>query len=199
MLVVATIPATLAGFLFADFIEDNLRTLWVICITSFVFALLLWFADYNDTREMTYEFISTRPKLKNIYSLIDTNYMTFFIIGCGQILALIPGVSRSGVVITFAMLLGYGRSEATRIAFLMAIPIGCMAFLYGLLQYSSNTQVALETELTSLVMVFAVAFVVTLVSAKAFLQFVDRIGMMPFVIYRILLALVIAFYILWFV
>jgi len=115
-------------------------------------------------------------------------------IGCAQALALIPGVSRSGITITCALFLGYTASAAARFSFLLAIPViaGAMVFIApDLWRESSNVTWGLS--LWSAVLISAVTAYATI---DAFLRWVARVGLMPFVYYRIglgmlLLALII--------
>ena len=112
------------------------------------------------------------------------------LIGCAQALALIPGTSRSGVTITTAMALGLERQDAARFSFLLAVPVILLATAYefiGLL--GSDTQVAwLELGVGALV-----SMVVAYLSIEFFMRFVSRIGLVPFAVYRLLLAAVIAY------
>lgn len=175
VLVVATIPASIIGFVLHDFITNNLRTVEVIAISTIGFALLLGFADYKH-------------KNNSLYSI--TCWQALFI-GCMQALALIPGTSRSGITITAALLIGLNRSAATKFSMLLAIPLILAASLlqsYKLISTEQNIQWSF----------FLLGFAVSTISAWLCIHFllklVERIGMLPFIIYRIILGLLLLFY-----
>ncbi len=169
-LVVATIPAAAAGWFFADFIEQYMRTLLVIAVTTVVFGLLLGWVDYSRRGDRAQD---------------SLNWSDAILIGCSQALALVPGTSRSGVTITTALALGYSREAAVRFSFLMAIPIIALSGLY------QGTQLV-DSESVQWVPI-AIGVIVSGVSAYVcidlFLRTVQRLGMMPFVIYRLLLGI----------
>ncbi len=169
MVVVATIPAGIAGLLFNDYIEANFRSGLVIAWTTLVFGLLLWIADRKKQLH------------KNIYQI---GIITALVIGVAQAVALIPGTSRSGITITAALLIGLTRSDAARFSFFMSIPIivlGAGFKTIELLQQPSIAwlDIALGTVLSGISAYLCIHF---------FLAFIERLGMLPFVIYRLLLA-----------
>jgi len=170
-LILATIPAGLAGLLFADFIETHLRSTLVIAITTILFALLLGAADMFSAR--------SRP-------LTDFTWRAALFVGVAQAIALIPGTSRSGITITAALALGFDRPAAARFSFLMAIPIIVLSGGYKMMQLTRLEEVpwgdiALGTLLSA---------VSAYLCIHLFLTWINRIGMMPFVIYRLLLGAV---------
>ncbi|GLS26614.1 undecaprenyl-diphosphate phosphatase [Marinibactrum halimedae] len=168
MIVVATIPAGLAGLIFSDFIEENLRSSLVIAATTIIFGLLLAVAD-------------RKKQLTN--TIYDIGIASALIIGVAQAMALVPGTSRSGITITAALFLGICRSDAARFSFFMSIPIIVLSALF-------KTVEMLQEE-TILWVDIAIGTVVSGVSAYLcihwFLKFIEAIGMMPFVIYRLVL------------
>ena len=107
LVVLATIPAVLFGFLGDDWIERELRSALVIAVTTLVFGALLWAADSFGKRQ---------------FSLVRLGVIGAIFIGLAQALALIPGTSRSGITITAALALGYQREDAARFSFLLSIP-----------------------------------------------------------------------------
>ena len=170
-LILATIPAGLAGLLFADFIETHLRSTLVIAITTILFALLLGAADMFSSR--------CRP-------LTDFSWRSALFVGVAQAIALIPGTSRSGITITAALALGFDRAAAARFSFLMAIPIIVLSGGYKIMQLTRLEDVpwgdiALGTVLSA---------VAAYLCIHLFLTWINRIGMLPFVIYRLLLGAV---------
>ena len=108
MLLAATIPAGLSGLLFASQVEQYGRSLLLIGITSIGFGLLLLVSDRIGNKQRI---------------LADMNWKTALLIGFAQILALIPGTSRSGVTMTAALFCNLDRAAAARFSFLLAIPI----------------------------------------------------------------------------
>ncbi|MGF1686337.1 undecaprenyl-diphosphate phosphatase [Photobacterium japonica] len=169
MIVIATIPACIFGLFMKDIIELYLRSAWVIAITTIVFGLLLWWVDARATQ-------------KDDEYQADWKRAVF--IGLSQAAAMIPGTSRSGATMTAALYLGFTREAAARFSFLMSIPIILLAGSYlSLGLVSSDTPIQLN--------VLAIGISVSFVSAYAcihvFLKLVTRLGMLPFVIYRLLL------------
>ena len=170
--IVATIPAGLAGFLLNDFIELELRSTLVIAITTLVFGFLLWWADsrcrhHRDERQ---------------FQMRDAIW-----IGLAQALALVPGTSRSGITITAALMLGLTRQAAARFSFLLSIPLIMAA---GLLKGIELYQVGTESQISHTLVGGVIAFGAALVCIHLFLRLLDRTGMLPFVIYRLLLGVV---------
>jgi undecaprenyl-diphosphatase len=167
-IIMATVPAALVGLLAGGFIELHLRSIAVIATTTIVFGLLLGWVDWRVRGAKTLQHLTWKSAL---------------IIGLAQALALIPGTSRSGITITAALALGFDRNSAARFSFLLAIPIICLSGGYQTLQLMAESSVPW----------FEIAFG-TLVSGITaylcihyFLRLVDKIGMLPFVIYRLVL------------
>lgn len=171
MLILATIPACLFGLLMKDIIELYLRNAWVIASTTLIFALLLWWVD-------------KRAALHRDEYQADSKQALF--VGIAQALAIIPGTSRSGATITAALYLGFTREAAARFSFLMSIPIIALAGGYlGLKLLTSSEPVNLGFLLTGM----SVSFVSAYLCIHFFLKIISKMGMLPFVIYRLLLAL----------
>lgn len=164
----ATVPAGLAGLLFNDFIEQHLRTIAVIAATTMFFGVLLGLADWKG-RERT--------------SLHTLGWRQAMMIGCAQALALIPGTSRSGITITAALALGLERRAAARFSFLLSIPLIALSGGYKALELLGQNNIAWGDILLGVL----VAAISAAVCIHLFLKWIDRIGMWPFVIYRILL------------
>ncbi len=167
--ILGTIPAGLVGLAFKDVIEVHLRSPLVIAATTIIFGLLLWLADH-------------RSKLaRDEYSL---SWQDFLVIGGAQAMALIPGTSRSGITITAALLLGLTREAAARYSFLLSIPI---IVLSGLGVTKDLVESPLPVEWATLTLGTAIAAVSAFVCIHYFLAFINKMGMTPFVIYRLLL------------
>lgn len=162
----ATVPVIVGGLLLKDWVESEARTIAVIATTTVVFGILLWIAD---RRGGTQQIISWPLALG---------------IGLAQTLALVPGTSRSGVTITAALLLGLGRVSAARFSFLLAIPtIAGGALLLTLDVLQDGSTIALEKLLVGGLLAFVTAYL----AIRYFIALVDRTGMTPYVIYRLLL------------
>ncbi|PVZ65629.1 undecaprenyl-diphosphate phosphatase [Pelagibaculum spongiae] len=164
-----TIPVGLIGLLLNQFISANLRSAWVIAITTVVFGLLLGKAD------------SCCSGQRNEHQL---TFKDVLIIGAAQALALVPGTSRSGITITAALFLGFSRQAAARYSFLLSIPVIVLASGFELEQM-------LAADMTIhwgyLILATAVSCVSAYACISIFLKLMDRISMRPFVIYRLLL------------
>lgn len=167
--ILGTIPAVMAGYLCKDIIETELRSPWVIAITTIVFGVLLWLADK----------VGSRQRHETQLSWVDVG-----VIGCFQAMALIPGTSRSGITMTAGLLLGMTRRAAARFSFLLSMPL---IFASGVLQ----TRDLLVSSITIDWFALLLAVVLSALSAglciHLFLQLIERIGMLPFVIYRLAL------------
>lgn len=172
----ATIPASIIGLLLGDLIEIHLRTTVVIALTTIIFGLLLGYADRASHKAM-----DDVAKMTVTFALI---------IGFAQALALIPGTSRSGITITAALLCGLSRDSSARFSFLLAIPIILLSGVYKTLQLVSLPAV----NWGDLLLGAALSAVSAFLCIHYFLSFINRIGMMPFVIYRLILG---SFLLLW--
>lgn len=170
LVILATIPAGLAGLVFGDWIELNLRSAWVIAVTTIVFGLLLGGADWFGKRQCELPMLSWRGAL---------------LIGCAQALALIPGTSRSGITITMALMLGLTRQASARFSFLLSIPLITLSGAYKGLDLLGKQ----DTDWGMMLMGVAVSAASAGLCIHWFLKLVDRVGMLPFVIYRLMLGL----------
>ena len=178
-LALATVPAGVIGLLAGDFIEINLRTLPIIATTTLLFGVLLGIADRRTTAT----------------GFGRTLGLTMAIlIGCAQVLALVPGVSRSGVTMTAALLLGMDRQASARFSFLLSIPIIASA---GLLKVWELVDGAAAVDWVSLGLGALVSGLAAYFCIAIFLRLLNRVGFMPFVYYRIVLAAIL--YVFWLV
>ncbi len=170
----ATIPAAIAGALGESAIEDHLGQPWQIAIFLAVFAILLWIADRQPER----------------HEINGLTLRTAFAIGVSQILALMPGVSRSGITITTGRFAGLTRDGAARFSFLLLIPV-----VFGAVLFKGLKDVVLNPLPAGSIGPFIVgtlaAVAVGLVAIDVLLGYVRRHNYTPFVIYRLVLALAI--------
>jgi len=171
-LAIASVPALLIGFLAHDLVEFYLRDLRIIAWTTIGFGLVLWLAD------------AVGPKQRSIGEI---NVKSAVIIGLAQAFALIPGASRSGVTITAGRFLGFSPDAAARFSFLLSIPIIGAAGSFGVLRVASGDA---PIEWGQFVLAVVLAAVAGWLCIAAFLALLKRVGLMPFVIYRLLLGAV---------
>jgi len=172
LIIVATIPAGVAGLLLNDFISEHLRSTLVIATTTIVFGLLLWLSDNRGARSL---------------SLNQVDLKTALIVGASQALALIPGTSRSGITMTAALLLGLTRDAAARFSFLLSVPLITAA---GALKTKELLETGTDTQLQLVGFATVVAFMSAYLCIHFFLRFLERIGFLPFVVYRLALGVV---------
>ena len=170
-LVVATIPVMLVGLSFATVIDTYLRGLHTIAYATLGFGLLLGVA---------YRYRGSDGKEEPITRLDHA-----LIIGLAQALALIPGTSRSGVTITAASFLGYNIATSARFSFLLSIPVigGALA-----LMLLTQSEVLAGDAIFEIAAAMLIAGLSAYMTIAFFVGLVKRVGMMPFVIYRVLLA-----------
>ena len=168
----ATLPAGLIGLLADDFIEQRLRGIEVIAATTIIFGLLLGWADKTGARSRT---------------MLNMTWKLALVIGFAQAVALIPGTSRSGITITVALILGFNRDTSARFSFLLSMPIIVAAGGLKTLQLVESTVTVPWLEIISGAVLSGVTAYLCI---YAFLKLLDKMGMMPFVIYRLLLGAV---------
>ena len=171
LVLLATLPALVTGFLFNDIIERYLRSIKVIAMTTIVFGLLLWYADAKGVQEKKNDRMS---------------WTSAMAVGMAQALALIPGTSRSGVTMTTSLLLGFDRQSAARFSFLLSIPLIGAAGVYKTLELMQAAQSPVWSELLTGV---ALSGVSAYLCIHFFLRLLDRVGMLPFVLYRLVLGM----------
>lgn len=180
LLVWATLPAVIIGFLGKDFIQEYTRDITLIATTTLVFGVLMGVAQRRGN---------------NTIELLKVGLGLATLVGLAQALALIPGTSRSGITITAALLLGFRREAAANFSFLLSIPIILGALV--LMSFELATEEQLFTHIQLLVACI-VSGVVGYFSIAAFVGFISRFGVMSFVYYRVALALVLfAFFVPW--
>ena len=176
-IIVASLPAAVIGYLAFNLVQTELRSTAVIATTTLVFALALWYADQFRRGSRTLKSMGISDAL---------------VIGLFQAIAIIPGTSRSGITMTAALMLGFSRKEAAKFAFLLAIPTIAMA---GGWQFFKLTRLEVQADWFLFGFATAVAGIVAWLCIHYFLRFIEVMGMLPFVIYRICLAL---FLFVWF-
>ena len=175
LMVLGSLPLIILGaIIYKTGLINYFRNIEVITWTTLIFALLLYVADKFENNKK----IETDLKLKSI-----------LIIGVFQILALIPGVSRSGIVITAGRFLNFSRYDSTKISFYLSIPaIAGASFL------SLKSLVDKNIDLNLIVLVsILLSFIFSYLTIKYFLIFVKKFTLSTFVIYRIILSAILFF------
>lgn len=173
--IVGIIPAGVLGVLFEDAIDENLFGVKTVVIGLIVGAILMIVADKYG------------PKRPVITSLDEISYGKAFQIGLVQCLSLWPGFSRSGATISGGVLLGVDHKIAADFTFIMAVPIMAGASGVSLIK---NWEYVNVDDFGFYVVGFISAFVFALLSIKFFLKLISRIKLVPFAIYRIILAVI---------
>lgn len=170
-----TVPAAVAGLLFASWIEANLRDPSIIVYTLAGYGLLMAAADRLCKSERV---------------IADVRLRDAIVIGCAQALSLVPGTSRSGITITVGRFLGFERRDAARFSFLLSAPVILLATAYkGIELVLGNEPVAWG----NLALGALVSAIVAYLSIEFFMRFVSRIGLLPFAVYRLALAGIIVY------
>jgi undecaprenyl-diphosphatase len=170
-LVAASVPALLIGFFARDLVELYLRDVRIIAWTTLGFGLLLWLADVVSPRSRQLEEVGLKAAL---------------LIGLAQAFALIPGASRSGVTITAGRFLGFSPDAAARFSFLLAIPVVAAAGGFGALRVAMGDA---PIDWMQFLLALSFAAVAGWVCIAAFLALLQRVGLLPFVAYRMALGL----------
>lgn len=176
-IIFATIPAGLFGFFGHDFIKEHLRTAAVIAATTIIFGVLLGWADRKGNQGKPLEKLGIKGAMA---------------IGLAQAVALIPGTSRSGITMTAGLMLGLTRQSAARFSFLLSMPAIAMAGGYQALKLVMEGE---KADWATMAIGCSLSFLLAITSIHFFLKVLDRVGMMPFVIYRLVLGIAL----LWFV
>ena len=172
IVIFGTIPIGVLGLLFQDAIETKLRNLYIVAGVLALFAVILGWADRK----------SAHTKQLDEMTLGDG-----VLVGFGQAMALIPGVSRSGGTITVGLLLGYTREAAARVSFLLAIPAVVLSGFFQLAKNFDTASLAAGPTILATIVSFVVGYAVIV----WFLKLISTRSYMPFVVYRIVLAIVV--------
>lgn len=168
-LILATLPIGLIGIVAHDFVATQLRSPLVIAGSTICFGLVLFVSDYYSRREK---------------SIAQLTWKDTAIIGFAQALALIPGTSRSGITLTAGLALGFDRKSSATFSFLLSIPVIVLAGSYeGYKIFSSGVLISTTLMLVGML----VSSITAYACIHFFMQFIQRIGMLPFVLYRFLL------------
>jgi undecaprenyl-diphosphatase len=174
LIAVATVPAVIAALLFNDLIEDTVRQAWLVAVTLVVGGVILWLADRFGPRTHELDGLTFRGATG---------------VGIAQALALIPGVSRSGISMSAALFAGLDRADAARFSFLMATPITAMAVAYEGLKLARGEVVGADP--VTLVIGVVASFVSGILAIAVLLRYLRTRSFTIFVVYRFVLAAIV--------
>ncbi len=178
--VVACIPGVIITLLFDDYVEAHLQTPYIIGAALAAYGVILIIVEQ-----------SRKNKLPRVESVDDISFKDAFIIGLFQCLSIIPGTSRSGSTIIGSLSIGINRTSAAEFTFFMAVPVMFGLSFIKLLKFGFDFT---STEILTLFVGSAIAFLVSLVALRALLSYVKKHDYKVFGIYRIILGAVVILY-----
>ena len=171
--IIASIPIFIIGYILIELkIISNLRTIEIMGWTTIIFGILLYVSDK----------FKIKLKMKNNFT-----FRNAIIIGFYQTLALIPGVSRSGIIITGARFLKFNRIDAAKISFLLSIPALGAWSLYGIFDLAKQNDQILTV---SSILTAFLSFIFSYITIKYFLIYLKKFNLNLFVIYRLILGII---------
>jgi undecaprenyl-diphosphatase len=168
-----TLPVGIVGLLFKDTIETAFRNPMLVAANLTVFGILLWLADRYSR--------STRDER-------SVGWKDAVVIGCAQALALVPGTSRSGVTMTAGLAMGLTRSAAARFSFLLSVPAVAAA---GLMAVKDVIEAPDHANWGPTLLAVIVSAITGYFTIHFLLKFIARVGMLPFMIYRLVIAAIV--------
>ena len=177
-IILSSTPVMFSGFILVKTnLIDNLRIIEIIGWTTLLFGILLFISDKFNLE-------------KNLKK--DFSYKYALIVGIFQVLSLMPGVSRSGIVITAARFLNFNRVDSAKLSFLLSIPTLAAVLIFGL-----SKQLESQDLNFSLLNLFSIifSFIISFLTIKLFLKYIKNFSLKIFVIYRVLLGTIILFFI----
>ncbi|MFH1253504.1 MAG: undecaprenyl-diphosphatase UppP [Candidatus Uhrbacteria bacterium] len=179
LIILATIPVLIVGFFFGDWLEETFRSPSVVAFSLAFWGIILWLVDAQTKK-------TAETEINKI------SFKKSFFIGLSQIIALIPGTSRSGITITTGLFSGLSREAAARFSFLLGIPSIAAAGGFSLLKIFLNNG---DFDSLSLIVAFIAAFISGFAAIKFLLQIMKGLSYKWFAIYRIALAVVIILFV----
>ncbi len=168
---IATPPALIVGFLMNKIgLDEAIRKPIIIAWAMIVFGIILWFADLWGRKNKTVE---------------SMNWQAAVLIGLAQVLAFIPGTSRSGITMTAARALGFSRSESARFSMLMAIPVILAGGGFAALKLLKGGEASASIKDGLIVAGFS--FIAAYIAIYVFMKLIERVSFFPFMLYRLVL------------
>ena len=172
LIIIGSIPLPIIGLLFIDVVSQNMRSIFSIASMTILFAVILYLADAKKKEVVT--------KFANI------SIYTIIFIGLMQTLAIMPGVSRSGIVITAALLANFTRQDSIKIAFLLSIPAIFMATVYQSMQLYEVGNIEILNEH---ILGMSLSFIFSYTTIHLFISTINKISFTPYIIYRLILGI----------
>ena len=172
LIIIGSIPLPIIGLLFIDVVSQNMRSIFSIASMTILFAVILYLADAKKKEVVT--------KFANI------SIYTIIFIGLMQTLAIMPGVSRSGIVITAALLANFTRQDSIKIAFLLSIPAIFMATVYQSMQLYEVGNIEILNEH---ILGMSLSFIFSYITIHLFISTINKISFTPYIIYRLILGI----------
>lgn len=177
---ISTLSTFIAVLLIKKFALSVGRTSLFIGINLIVFGALMYLSD--------------RKKQDESISMVDSaNYLKAFIIGISQAFAIFPGVSRSGITLTASRFMGMGRKKASDYSFLLSLPIIFGGFVFQLIEMNGNV---IAFNYSEIIYGMLISFLVGIATIHFFLKTISKIGLLPFAIYRVFLAIFVFAYLM---
>lgn len=178
--ITAVLPSIIIGLPLNDWLEENMTSWQVISATLIIYGILfIILENYYAKRQ------------QSLTDLNKMSYKTALLIGCFQVLSMIPGTSRSGATILGAMLIGSSRYVATEFSFFLAIPTMFGASLLKLVKFFKAGHAFVGNQLAILLVGMVVSFIVAYLSIKFLLKYVQTHDFKPFGWYRIVLGIIV--------
>ncbi len=180
--IIACVPAAVIGLKYNDYMEEHFMTARVVAAMLIIYGIVFILVErYNRRR---------KPRITR---LEDLDYITAFIIGIFQVLSLIPGTSRSGATILGGIIFGTSRTVAAEFTFFLAIPVMFGASALKLTKFGWDFSFA---ELTILIVGMLTAFIVSILSIRFLLMYIEKNDFTAFGVYRIILGIIVLMYLL---
>ena len=176
--IVAVIPAAVAGLLFEDIIDNVLSSSLVIAATLIIYGI-------------AFLIIENKRKNPSVNTLESLTYKQAFLIGLFQVLALIPGTSRSGSTIIGAIIIGCARPVGTEFSFFLAVPVMLGASALKLVKFVLGGTLITAVEWAVLISGFVVTFIVSVLAIKFLMTYIRKHDFKAFGVYRIILGIIV--------
>ncbi len=173
LIILGSIPLPIIGLLFVDLVSTNMRSIESVAFMTIIFAFILYFSDTK--------------KKNTISELQSISIFTIVFIGFMQTLAIMPGVSRSGIVITAALLANFSRENSIKISFLLSIPAIFMAAVYQSMKLYKIGDIEILNE--HLLGMF-LSLIFSYITIHLFISTINKISFTPYIVYRLILGIV---------
>ena len=179
-LIIATIPAALAGVFLEDIIDGMIRSNFILIACALIFmGIVIFLVDSKSKQSREVEDLTWRDAL---------------LIGCAQVFALIPGFSRSGTTIAAGRILGLERESAAKFSFFLSAPVVLGAVTLQLIKDSAWSVIV--ANLSTFILGILVSFIIGILCIKYLLKYLQKHNFKIFMIYRVILAIIVLLYVI---